>query len=155
MVGHRPATEETMADDVRLTDGTTIPAGELVIGFARSGGPGGQHVNTSATKVELRFDVAASPSLDDTQKARITAALGTRMTDDGVLVLHASEYRSQARNREAAHARLRNLLSSALRPPRPRRRTRIPNASRRRRLESKRIRSQRKQLRRPPPPNGG
>lgn len=142
-----------MAEDVRLTDGTTIPSGELVFGFARSGGPGGQHVNTSATKVELRFDVAGSASLDDAQKARITAALGNRMTDDGVLILHASEYRSQARNREAVQARLRNLLSSAVRPPRPRRRTRIPNASRRRRLESKRRRSERKRLRRPPPPN--
>jgi ribosome-associated protein len=142
-----------VAEDVRLTDGTTIPSAELVFGFARSGGPGGQHVNTSATKVELRFDVAGSPSLDDAQKARITAALGNRMTDDGVLILHASEYRSQTRNREAVQARLRNLLSSAVRPPRPRRRTRIPNASRRRRLESKRRRSERKQLRRPPPPN--
>lgn len=143
-----------MADDVRLSDGTTIPAGELVFGFARSGGPGGQHVNTSATKVELRFDVAGSPSLDDAQKARITEALGNRMTDDGVLILQASEYRSQARNREAVQARLGNLLSSAVRPPRPRRRTRIPRASRRRRLEAKRRRSERKQLRRPPPTNG-
>ena len=139
-----------MTDDVRLSDGTIIPAGELVLGFARSGGPGGQHVNTSATKVELRFDVAGSPSLDDTQKARITGALGNRMTDDGVLILQASEYRSQARNRAAVQGRLQNLLNAALRPPRPRRPTRVPTGSRRRRLEAKRRRAERKQLRRPP-----
>lgn len=139
-----------MADDVRLSDGTIIPAREIELSFARAGGPGGQHVNTSATKVELRFDVAASTALDDRQKARITAALGTRMTDDGVLVLQASEYRSQTRNRDAVHARLGNLLGAALRPPRPRRPTRVPGSSRRRRLESKRRRSERKALRRPP-----
>lgn len=141
-----------MAQDVRLTDGTVVPAREIELSFARSGGPGGRHVNTSATKVELRFDVAGSPTLDDTQKTRITAALGTRMTDEGVLVLQASEYRSQARNRDAVHARLGTLLSSALRPPRPRRRTRVPARSRRRRLESKRRTSERKRLRRPPDP---
>ena len=141
-----------MSQDVRLSDGTIIPAREIELSFARSGGPGGQHVNTSATKVELRFDVAGSPTLDDARKARIADALGTRMTADGVLVLQASEYRSQARNRDAVHARLRTLLSSALRPPRPRRPTRVPARSRRRRLESKRRRSERKRLRRPPDP---
>jgi ribosome-associated protein len=143
-----------VTDDVRLTDGTIIPAREIEFSFARSGGPGGQHVNTSATKVEVRFDVAASPSLDGTQKRRIAAALGGRMTDDGVLVLQASEYRSQVRNREAALARLHTLLSSALRPPRPRRRTRVPGASKRARLDAKRQRSKRKRLRRPPYGNG-
>jgi len=143
-----------VTDDLRLADGTIIPGREIELSFARSGGPGGQHVNTSATKVEVRFDVAGSPSLDATQKRRISAALGGRMTDDGVLVLQASEYRSQARNREAALARLRTLLSSALRPPRPRRRTRVPGASKRSRLESKRRRSERKRLRRPPYANG-
>ena len=143
-----------MTGDLRLADGTTIPAGELELSFARSGGPGGQHVNTSATKVELRFDVAGSPSLTAEQKRRIATALGGRLTAEGVLVLHASEHRSQARNREAALARLHTLLSSALRPPRPRRPTRVPGASRRARLESKRLRSERKRLRRPPSGNG-
>jgi ribosome-associated protein len=75
------------------------------------------------------------------------------MTDDGVLILQASQYRSQARNREAALARLRNLLDTALRPPRPRRRGGVPAASKRARLEAKRRRSERKRLRRPPPTN--
>lgn len=141
-----------MAQDVRLSDGTIIPGREIELTFARSGGPGGQHVNTSATKVELRFDVAGSPTLDDARKAKITEALGTRMTAEGVLVLQASEYRSQARNRDAVHARLGGLLSSALRPPRPRRKTRVPVRSRRSRLEAKRHRSERKRLRRPPDP---
>lgn len=154
MVGRAATSGCRVTEDVRLTDGTTIPSSELVVSFARAGGPGGQHVNTSATKVELRFDVAGSPSLSDAQKDRIRAALGNRMTDDGVLVLQASEYRSQARNRDAVHARLRTLLSSALRPPRPRRRTRVPVASRRSRLDAKRRRSERKRLRRPPPATG-
>jgi ribosome-associated protein len=143
-----------VTEDLRLADGTTIPVREVELSFARSGGPGGQHVNTSATKVEVRFDVAGSPSLTDEQKRRVTGALGGRLTDDGVLILHASEYRSQARNREAALARLRTLLSSALRPPRPRRPTRMPRAAQRARLESKRQRSERKRLRRPPESNG-
>jgi ribosome-associated protein len=139
-----------VAEDLVLTDGTVIAGDELLVSFARSGGPGGQHVNTSATKVELRFDVAGSPSLNAEQKRRITAQLSGRMSDDGVLILHASEYRSQARNREAAYARLHALLSSAVRPPRPRRRGRVPGASKRARLEAKRRRSERKRLRRPP-----
>jgi ribosome-associated protein len=143
-----------VTEDLRLADGTTIPVREVELSFARSGGPGGQHVNTSATKVEARFDVAGSPSLTAKQKRRIAGALGGRLTDDGVLILRASEYRSQARNREAALARLRTLLSSALRPPRPRRPTRVPGASRRARLESKRRRSERKRQRRPPEANG-
>lgn len=143
-----------MTGDLQLADGTTIPAGELELSFARSGGPGGQHVNTSATKVEVRFDVAGSPSLTTEQKRRIAATLGGRLTTDGVLVLQAGEHRSQARNREAALARLSTLLSSALRPPRPRRPSRVPGASRRARLESKRRRSERKRLRRPPSANG-
>ncbi len=141
-----------MDDELELADGTTIPARELDVRFVRSGGPGGQHVNTSATKVELRFDVAASPSLTEEQKRRVTTALGSRLTGDGVLVLHADEFRSQARNRAAAVGRLGLLLSDALRPARPRRATRIPRASRRARLEAKRRRAVRKRQRRPPTP---
>lgn len=139
-----------MTDDLVLADGTTIAADELEVSFARSGGPGGQHVNTSATKVELRFDVAGSRSLDPAQKDRVTAALASRLTADGVLVLQAGEFRSQARNREAAVGRLGNLLDEALRPRRRRIPTRVPRAERRRRRERKRRRSERKRLRRPP-----
>lgn len=139
-----------MSDDLVLADGTTIAADELEVSFARAGGPGGQHVNTSATKVELRFDVAGSRSLDRAQKDRVMAALASRVTTDGVLVLQAGEFRSQARNREAAVGRLGNLLDEALRPRRRRIPTRVPRAERRRRRERKRRRGERKRLRRPP-----
>lgn len=139
-----------MRDDLVLADGTTIAADELAVSFVRSGGPGGQHVNTSATKVELRFDVSGSTSLARAQKDRIIAALGPRLTTDGVLVLQAGEFRSQARNREAAVGRLGNLLDEALRRRRRRVPTRVPRAERRRRRESKRRRSERKRQRRVP-----
>jgi ribosome-associated protein len=137
---------------VRIRHGLEIPEAELDLSFARSGGPGGQHVNTSSTKVELRFDVAGSPSLSETQRARITEALGSRMTKDGVLVLHASEHASQTRNREAVVGRFANLLAEALRPRRQRRATRPSRAAKRRRLEAKRRQSEKKALRRNPEP---
>jgi len=139
-----------VSDELVLADGTTIAADELDLSFVRAGGPGGQHVNTSATKVELRFDVAGSRSLDRAQKDRVTAALASRLTTDGVLVLQAGEFRSQARNREAVVGRLGNLLDEALRPRRRRIPTRIPRAERRRRRERKRRRSERKRQRRAP-----
>ncbi|HEY8339336.1 MAG TPA: alternative ribosome rescue aminoacyl-tRNA hydrolase ArfB [Egibacteraceae bacterium] len=136
---------------VRVTSRLEIPDEELSWRFSRSSGPGGQHVNTSATKVELRFDVARSRVLDDEQKRRITERLGSRLTADGVLVLQSSEHRSQARNRQAAEARLATLLAEALRPPRPRRPTAPSRAARQRRLEAKRHRGEVKALRRRPP----
>lgn len=135
---------------VRIRRDLEIPESELEVSFARAGGPGGQHVNTSATKVELRFDVASSPSLTDEQRARITEALGSRLTNDGVLVLHASEHRSQTRNREAVVGRFTNLLAEALRPRRPRRPSRPSRAARRRRMEEKRVQGEKKALRRRP-----
>ena len=136
--------------DVRITRSLVLPESELELSFARSGGPGGQSVNTTSSKVELRFDVAGSPSLTAEQKAAVTASLGSRMTKDGVLVLQASEHKSQTRNREAVVGRLRNLLGEALRPKTRRRPTRPSRAQRRRRLEAKRRQSQKKSLRRPP-----
>ena len=83
----------------------TVDDGELSWAFSRSGGPGGQHVNTSATKVELRWDLESSTALDERQKALVRERLGHRLTADGVLVITSSEHRSQTRNREAALAR--------------------------------------------------
>jgi ribosome-associated protein len=136
--------------ELRITDEVSIDESELAFSFARSGGPGGQHVNTSSTKVELRFDVETSPSLTGQQKAAIRKALDSRITADGVLVLTSSEHRSQTRNREAAVARFKALLADALQPPKPRKRTRKPKAADRRRLEEKRQQSEKKQLRKPP-----
>jgi ribosome-associated protein len=135
---------------VQITPEVALPAEELEFRFARSGGPGGQHVNTSATKVELRWGVDASPSLNAEEKAQVRKRLGNRITADGVLVLQSSEYRSQTRNREAVVARFAALLSDALRSEQPRKPTRPPRAAAQRRLEEKRRRSEAKALRQPP-----
>jgi ribosome-associated protein len=130
--------------------GVEIPATELGWRFSRSGGPGGQSVNTADSRVELSFDVRRSPSLPDPLRERLLARLSPRLVD-GVLTLAASEYRSQHRNREAARARLADLLTEASAPPPPRRRaTRPTRGSKERRLAGKKRRGQTKALRRPP-----
>jgi ribosome-associated protein len=131
-----------------------LRVGSVVIGeeelserFSRSGGPGGQHVNTSDTKVELRWDVAASQSISESQRDRLVDRLGGRL-NDGVLAIVASEYRSQWRNREAARARLAALLAESLRPPSARRRpTRASRRSQEARLATKKRRAQIKRAR--------
>ncbi|MEO5708734.1 MAG: alternative ribosome rescue aminoacyl-tRNA hydrolase ArfB [Nocardioidaceae bacterium] len=130
--------------------GVEIPAGELEWRFSRSSGPGGQSVNTADSRVELSFDIGRSPSLPDTLRTRLLARLAHRLVD-GVLTIAASEYRSQHRNREAARARLADLLSDASAPPAPRRRaTRPTRGSKERRLAGKKRRSETKSLRRRP-----
>ncbi|HEX6514556.1 MAG TPA: alternative ribosome rescue aminoacyl-tRNA hydrolase ArfB [Nocardioidaceae bacterium] len=130
--------------------GIEIPESELSWRFSRSSGPGGQSVNTTDSRVELSFDVAGSGVLSDAQRARALARLRTRLSA-GVLTVTASEYRSQHRNREAARARLADVLSDALAPPPPRRRPTRPTAgSRERRLAGKKRRSEVKSLRRRP-----
>ena len=114
--------------------GTTIPADELTWRFSRSPGPGGQSVNTSDTRVELGYDLAASTALPEPLKRRALDVLGGRLTN-GVLTVTASEYRSQLRNREAAAARMAELLTEATAPPPPpRRATKPTRASVERRL---------------------
>lgn len=135
---------------ITLSGGTSIDEAELELSATRSGGPGGQHANTSDTKVELRWHVGSS-SLSDAHKARIRERLGNRITTDDVLVLTASEQRSQHRNREAAIARFRALVGEAIQPPRRRRRTRVPRSQKRKRLDAKRHRGEKKRLRRNPP----
>ncbi len=107
--------------------------------FVRSSGPGGQNVNKVASAVELRFDAAASALTDDV-KARLRKLAGSRMTADGVLVIHAHEHRTQAKNREAARARLADLIERASRRPRTRRPTRPPAVARDRRIQAKKTR---------------
>lgn len=139
-----------MMGDVRIDEALAIPGDELELRTSRAGGPGGQHVNTTSSRVELRWDVRRSSALSEVQRARLLDRLGHRLTNDGVLVLHASEHRSQHRNREAALARLATIVGEALEVPRERRPTRPTGAARRRRLEAKRIRSTTKELRRRP-----
>ena len=139
-----------MTDDVRVDASLTIPGDELVIRASRAGGPGGQHVNTTSSRIELRWDVRASRAPDESQRSRLLERLASRLTADGVLVLHASEHRSQLRNREAAVARLRTLVAEALVEPEERRATRPSRGAKRRRLDAKRVRGRTKELRRRP-----
>jgi ribosome-associated protein len=129
---------------VRLARGLEIPDREIEIRTSRSSGPGGQHANVTASRVEAVFDVAASTALSDEQKRRVMARLGPRVT------AVAQESRGQARNRQLALERLADRLDRALRVPRSRRATKPTKASKERRLSEKRRASQRKQARRRP-----
>jgi ribosome-associated protein len=129
---------------IDITDSIAISEDELVFAASRSRGPGGQHVNTSSTRVTLRFDVSHSPNLTAEQKARILETLASRVTKDGVLLVSAQKHRSQIANRELAQERLIELLRGALRRPQPRKPTRVPEVERERRLEEKRRRAQTK-----------
>ena len=127
-----------------------IPESELEERFSRSSGPGGQSVNTTDSRVELRWDVSSSAALDDRQRERVLTQLNNRIVD-GVLSVVASEQRSQAQNRAAARTRMAELVAEALAPPPPpRRATRPTRAAREQRLESKRRRGEIKSGRRRP-----
>lgn len=129
----------------------TVPRAELSWRFSRSSGPGGQSVNTSDSRVELRFDLAATAALPEHLKARALRRLAPRLVD-GVLSITASEHRSQLLNRRAAEARLVGLLAAAIAPPpRPRRPTRPSGSAVEARLAAKRRRGQVKRERRIPP----
>ena len=134
-----------------IPDGLVIPDPELVERFSRSSGPGGQSVNTTASRVELRWDVLASAALGEAQRVRLLDRLAPRLTD-GVVSIVSSEHRSQLQNRTAARARLRMLLIDALAPPPPARRpTRPSRAAKQRRLDAKRHRGELKSKRARPP----
>ena len=133
-----------MEEPFEIARGTILPLDEVVLRASRSSGPGGQHANVTASRVEAVFDVEASQALSEAQKARVIARLGPRVT------AVAQDARSQARNRELALERLRERLAAALVVPRRRRPTRPTAGSRRRRAQAKQHQSTRKQERRPP-----
>ena len=133
-----------MPEGLPITPELTIPLGEITVRVSRSSGPGGQHANVTASRVEASFDVLASPSLSDAQRERVLARVGPRV------VAVAQDERSQARNRELALARLSERLAGALAVRKRRRPTRPTAASRERRLQAKRREAQRKRERRPP-----
>ncbi len=122
-----------------------IPDAELSESFIRASGPGGQNVNKVASAVELRFDVANSPSLGETLRARLLGRADRRMTGDGVLVIQASRFRDQARNREDARERLADIIRAAMHVPKKRVATKPTRASKERRIASKKKRAQHKQ----------
>lgn len=131
-----------MSGPVHVRGSVSVPEAELLWRFSRSSGPGGQHVNTSDSQVELRFDLAGSDALPPVWKERALERLAGRLVD-GVLSVRASEHRSQWRNRETALARLSSVLAQATAPPpRPRRATKPSRGMVERRLENKRRRSQ-------------
>jgi ribosome-associated protein len=129
---------------LRVSDRLTIPLTEITVRTSRSSGPGGQHANVTASRVEAVFDVLASTSLSDTERMRVLAKAGPRV------VAVAQDARSQARNRELALARSGERLARALAQPKRRRATRPTAASRERRLDAKRRDAERKRRRRPP-----
>ena len=136
-----------MAGGLNVNDELEIPLEEIELRASRSSGPGGQHANVTASRIEAVFDVEASEALSDRQRELLLRKLGPRVT------AISQDARGQARNRELALERLREKLSAGLRRPKPRRPTRPSSAARERRLEEKRRASQRKRERRPPSPD--
>lgn len=137
-----------MSDSLRVNDQISIPRSEIELRATRSGGPGGQHVNTSSTRIELLWNVRTTRALSDEQRERVRQRLASRTDADGFVRVVSSESRSQLRNRETAENRLAEMLRRALVKPRKRIPTRPSRAAREARLQDKRKRSEKKRMRR-------
>lgn len=132
---------------IEITSSVSINESEIQIDFIRASGPGGQNVNKVSTAAQLRFDIRNSPSLEPEVKERLVKIAGNRVTEDGVLLIEAKRYRTQEQNRLDALQRLVTLVQQALERPRTRRKTRPTLASKQKRLQAKRQRSEKKRLR--------
>ena len=135
-------------NSLTITPDISIPRSELTYRATRSGGPGGQHVNTSSTRIELLWDLDGSRAVTDEQRERLRAKLSARLDGDGLVRVVASDRRSQQQNRIAADTRLAALVRHALHVPKKRRRTKPPAAAKERRIKEKKIRAERKRDRR-------
>ena len=133
---------------IRVTETISINENEILEKFIHASGPGGQNINKVATAVELRFDVANSQSLPDDVRQRLIHLVGRRMTQSGVLIVHAKRFRSQERNRRDAVNRLVAMIRRAAERPKPRQKTKPTKAAKQRRLDAKRRRSGIKRMRR-------
>ena len=140
--------DPNMSEDLQVTATVAIPRAELVYRASRSGGAGGQHVNTSSTRIELMWDFAHSAGIDDTTRARIAQKLGARLDSDGMVRVVAGNRRSQLQNRIAAEERLVELVAEALHVAKKRKRTKPTRASKEKRLTDKKRRAERKRDRR-------
>lgn len=136
-----------MSDALQVTDEVSIPRDELSIRASRSGGAGGQHVNTSSTRIELLWNIAETRALPEGVRDGVLQRLGSRTNADGVIRIVSSEHRSQLRNREAAEERLAKLVRGALTVPRARRKTAPTRASKEARLKAKKRRAEIKKRR--------
>jgi ribosome-associated protein len=135
---------------IHITSQLAIDESEIELQFIRASGPGGQNVNKVSSAVQLRFDAAHCPTLPEEVLLRLRKLAGRRMTDDGILIIEASRFRTQGRNREDAMVRLVELIRSATEKPKPRVKTRPTLASKKRRLEGKQQRGEVKRLRKGP-----
>jgi len=138
---------------IYITENIAIDEREIKQEFIHASGPGGQNVNKVSSAVQLRFNVASSPSLPDDIRKRLVCLAGRKITEEGVLIIHAQRFRTQERNRQDAFNRLVKLIRKASERPKVRHKTKPTLESKRRRLEEKRRRGEAKRMRRPASPS--